>query len=231
ISLGSNDALKLLLTVTNGGKARKPHQAFLTLVEPTTGLEESYPFTIKESGKAKVDLTHAALPPQFLRASKPLTAKIVIGSFGASTPYASPAFSLSISLDPSAPLASPPAQPRYAAQPHITHTFRADPQSPPKVITLVFLLAVMSALPILLGAWAALGANLNDLPAALNAAPISSTAFFGSVVAMEAVFFAYYTSWNLFQTLPVAGVVGVVAFVSGSRALTEVQGRRLAGKR
>lgn len=55
--------------------------------------------------------------------------------------------------------------------------------------------------------------------------------FFGSIVAMEGVFFLYYVSWNLFQTLPVAGVVAAVAYVSGSRALTEVQDRRLAGER
>ena len=48
---------------------------------------------------------------------------------------------------------------------------------------------------------------------------------------MEAVFFMYYTSWNLFQTLPAAGAIGTVIFLSGSRALTEVQERRLAGLR
>ena len=48
---------------------------------------------------------------------------------------------------------------------------------------------------------------------------------------MEGVFFLYYYSWTLFQTLPVAGVVAIVAYVSGSRALTEVQERRLAGQR
>lgn len=48
---------------------------------------------------------------------------------------------------------------------------------------------------------------------------------------MEGVFFAYYIGWNLFQTLPVAGVVGIVAFVSGGRALTEVQERRVKGER
>ena len=48
---------------------------------------------------------------------------------------------------------------------------------------------------------------------------------------MEVVFFMYYTSWNLFQTLPVAVSIGLVAFLSGSRALREVQGRRLAGLR
>ena len=65
----------------------------------------------------------------------------------------------------------------------------------------------------------------------MNEAPISHALYFGSILAMEGVFFMYYTSWNLFQTLPVAGAVGAVIFVTGSRALTEVQERRLAGLR
>jgi oligosaccharyltransferase complex subunit delta (ribophorin II) len=48
---------------------------------------------------------------------------------------------------------------------------------------------------------------------------------------MEGIFFLYYYNWTLFQMLPVAGVVGLVAFLSGSKALSEVQSRRLDGKR
>jgi len=48
---------------------------------------------------------------------------------------------------------------------------------------------------------------------------------------MEYVFFLYYSSWNLFTVLPVAGVVAAVTFLSGSKALGEVQARRLAGER
>ena len=65
----------------------------------------------------------------------------------------------------------------------------------------------------------------------MGAAPISHALFFGSVVAMEGVFFLYYSSWNLFQALPVIGIVGTIAFLSGSRALSEVRSRRLAGER
>jgi len=109
--------------------------------------------------------------------------------------------------------------------------FRADPQSPPKIITLVFSVAVAGALPVLLAVWATLGANANHFGKALSNAPISHALFYGSILAMEGIFFMYYTSWNLLQTLPAAGVVGFVAFLSGSRALSEVQERRLAGLR
>ena len=72
---------------------------------------------------------------------------------------------------------------------------------------------------------------MEHISKAFGASPVAHGLFFGSIVAMEGVFFMYYVSWNLFQTLPVAAVVGVVTFVSGSRALTEVQERRLAGER
>jgi oligosaccharyltransferase complex subunit delta (ribophorin II) len=48
---------------------------------------------------------------------------------------------------------------------------------------------------------------------------------------MEGIFFQYYTHWSLFKMLPWAGVAGAIMFVSGSKALSEVQARRLAGER
>ncbi len=48
---------------------------------------------------------------------------------------------------------------------------------------------------------------------------------------MEGVFYLYYSRWNLFQTLPVIGVVSVATLLSGTKALGEVQSRRLAGER
>jgi oligosaccharyltransferase complex subunit delta (ribophorin II) len=136
-----------------------------------------------------------------------------------------------VTRDANVPIAVPEAPLRYAAESEIHHIFREDPKSPPKIISIVFAAAVAGALPVLLGVWATLGANASHLSKALGAAPVSHALFYGSILAMEGIFFLYYTSWNLFQTLPAAGVVGFVAFLSGSRALTEVQERRLAGLR
>ncbi|PVI06619.1 hypothetical protein DM02DRAFT_582466 [Periconia macrospinosa] len=231
VSLGATDTLKILLTTTDGKTAKRPHQAFLTLTDPTSGLHESFVFSVKESGKAKVDLSHKDLPHQFLSSSKPIPASIVIGSFGSSAPYKAKVFDLNIALDPNTPLAVPEKPERYAAQEEIHHIFRAEPRSPPKIISLVFAVAVLGALPVLFGVWATLGANVNHFGKAFGNAPISHALFYGSIVAMEGIFFLYYTSWKLFQVLPAAAVVGLVAFISGSRALSEVQERRLAGLR
>jgi len=56
VSLSATDSLKLTLTILDGSAPKRPHQAFLTLAEPTTGLEESFVISVKESGKGKVDL-------------------------------------------------------------------------------------------------------------------------------------------------------------------------------
>ena len=56
IQLGASDTLKILLTAQEDKKPKRPHQAFLQLTEPTTGLETSYALAAKENGKAKVEL-------------------------------------------------------------------------------------------------------------------------------------------------------------------------------
>jgi len=56
VTFGPTEALRVVLTTTEDGEGKRPHQAFLTLQDTTTGLEESYPFDVKESGKGKVEV-------------------------------------------------------------------------------------------------------------------------------------------------------------------------------
>ncbi|KAK4462097.1 Dolichyl-diphosphooligosaccharide--protein glycosyltransferase subunit Swp1 [Cladorrhinum samala] len=231
VTLGSTDTLKLVLSATDNGKGKRPHQAFLVLKQQDTGLEAPFPLTVKETGKAVVQISHKDLPVQFLLASEPLQASVVIGSFGSAKPLDTPVFSVNIETDPAIP---PPAYEkpvRYGKKAEIHHIFRPDPKSPPAVISVVFALAVVAALPALFVGWLLLGANVNHLTKAIGTAPISHAAFFGSIVAMEFVFFLYFTTWNLFQALPVLIGVSTVTILSGSKALGEVQRRRLAGER
>ncbi|KAK3382355.1 Oligosaccharyltransferase subunit Ribophorin II-domain-containing protein [Lasiosphaeria ovina] len=231
VALGSADSLKVALTAKDNGKGKRPHQAFVVLRDQDSGLEAPFPLTVKENGKAVVQISQKDLPAQLLLAEKPLKASVVIASFGSATGLNTPAFEVEIRPDPATPLPNYEKPLRYGKRPEIHHIFRSDPRSPPKVISLFFTLAVAATVPALFIGWALLGANLNHLTKALGAAPLSHASFFGSIVAMEFVFFMYYTSWNLFQTLPVAAVVGVVAALSGTKALGEVQSRRLAGER
>lgn len=249
VALGSADTLKLVFTVTENGAPKRPHQAFLSLQDTSTGAEDAYLISIKETGKGKIELvrpvtitilappridttqTHKDLPIQFLQSSSPLKAHIILASFGSSTPFDHYAFDLAVALDQATPLQLPQILARYGRLEEIHHIFRADPKSPPKFISLIFVAAATATLPILIGIWATLGANLNHLPEAFGNAPLSHAAFLGSIIALEGIFFLYYSHWRLYQMLPAAGAMGLVAFLSGSRALSEVQGRRLVGKR
>lgn len=56
MTLGSADALKIVLSATEDGKGKRPHQAFLLLQDQDSGLEAAFPFAVKESGKGKVDV-------------------------------------------------------------------------------------------------------------------------------------------------------------------------------
>ncbi|KAM3566801.1 hypothetical protein ARSEF4850_000219 [Beauveria asiatica] len=230
VAFGHDSTLKLSLTAEEAGKAKRPHQAFLVLRETVSGLEAPFPLTIKESGKGTVKLTQKDLPVQLINSATPLEAKIVLGSFGSSKAIVASVFDVNVVRDPShvntyeAPL-------RYGKRPEIHHIFRADPKNPPKIISLAFAGAVLAAIPVLFISWLALGANLSHAGQALGAAPVSHGVFYGSILAMEGVFLLYYSTWNLFQTLPAIVIVGVVAFLSGNSALGEVQRRRLAGER
>ncbi|KAL2018578.1 hypothetical protein VTK56DRAFT_620 [Thermocarpiscus australiensis] len=231
VSLGSTDTLKLSLTATENGKGKRPHQAFLVFQDQDSGLEAPFPLTVKENGKAAAQISQKDIPIQLLVSTKPLKASIVLASFGSAQGINTPVFDVKIETDPNVP---PPAYEkplRYGKQPEIHHIFRPDPKSPPKVVSVFFTLAVVATLPALLISWAVLGGNLDHLAKALGAAPLSHATFFGSILAMEFVFFMYYTSWNLFQTLPVVAAIAAVTVLSGTKALGEVRSRRLAGER
>ncbi|GAO13673.1 uncharacterized protein UV8b_01698 [Ustilaginoidea virens] len=230
VTLGPKDALKVLLTTKEGDKPKRPHQAFLVVKGPS-GLEAPFPMAVKENGKGVVQISQKDLPAQLLGSSSVLEASLILGSAGPTKGSVTPVFDVAIELDPQNPAPSPAAPLRYGKLAEIHHIFRADPKNPPQIVSAVFALGVLATVPALFAGWLALGGNLCNTGKALGNAPVSHALFFGSIVAVEGVFFLYYTSWNLLQTLPVLGVVAAVAFFSGIKALGEVQGRRLAGQR
>ncbi|EPS42201.1 hypothetical protein H072_3939 [Dactylellina haptotyla CBS 200.50] len=230
LTLKTTDTIKILLTAKEGDKAKRPHQIFLLAKDAESGLETFFPFDVKESGKARLDLTQKEIPLALLT-SPSLTLTVAIGSFGQATPLSVEIATVNLSLDAATKksLAEPPL--KYGKLNEIHHIFRPEPRSPPKIISLVFLVGVLACLPALFGAWFALSANVSHLPKALAASPIAQPVFFLSLLAFEGVFFAYYTKINIFQALAAVAIISPVTMISGSRALREVRARRLNGER
>lgn len=107
-------------------------------------------FLIALSARLHLPKAQKDLPVQHLLATKPLRASIVIGSFGASKALDTTVFDLDVKRDASAPAPTYDAPIRYGKQPEINHIFREDPRSPPKIISLAFVMAVLATIPVLL---------------------------------------------------------------------------------
>jgi len=240
LPLGSKDVLKLSMTLKDGNSAGRPHQAFLLIKDSYSELETFFPLNVKEStGKAKVDISHKDIPAHLIDTSE-LDLSIALGGFGATpgsiisvgkvTPVVDPSMKALLEKQKLKDIGEDVEL--YQPKHEIRHIFHPEPKSPPQVITLAFLAAVMASYVGLFSAWfPILGANFKHLNKALQTAPLSHSLFFASLVSLEGLFFMYYTSWNLFQTLAGVGVAGLTAFLSGSRALREVRARRERGER
>ena len=179
LALDTTDSIKLILTTKENGKGKRPHQAFVVIKEEDGGLEAPFALTIKESGKAVVEIVrcpddssslvdlihpnfypslvsnlctkqpHKELPIQLALSKKPLRASIVIGSFGSSQGLVAPLFDIDLVVNPNV---APPQYEkplRYGKLPEIHHIFGNPPKTPPKVLSLVFTIAVLATIPAL----------------------------------------------------------------------------------
>ena len=99
----------------------------------------------------RLNQTQKDIPEQLLDSTSPLSASILVASFGDSQPFNKKAFDLNVKEDPNSPRKAPEKPLRYGKLPEIRHIFKADPKSPPKIITLFFTLIVLGALPVLFG--------------------------------------------------------------------------------
>jgi oligosaccharyltransferase complex subunit delta (ribophorin II) len=69
-------------------------------------------------------------------------------------------------------------------------------------------------------------ADLDSLGKAMADAPIPHAMFFASLVIFEIRFFKYWVGGTLGQILLESGAIGIVGFLSGRSALSEVMRRR-----
>jgi len=198
LPLGSKDVLKLSMTLKDGNSAGRPHQAFLLIKDSYSELETFFPLNVKEStGKAKVDISHKDIPAHLIDTSE-LDLSIALGGFGATpgsiisvgkvTPVVDPSMKALLEKQKLKDIGEDVEL--YQPKHEIRHIFHPEPKSPPQVITLAFLAAVMASYVGLFSAWfPILGANFKHLNKALQTAPLSHSLFFASLVSLEGLFF------------------------------------------
>ncbi|KAG0169544.1 hypothetical protein DFQ28_003587 [Apophysomyces sp. BC1034] len=119
-------------------------------------------------------------------------------------------------------------------QPEIHHAFRPDERMPAEWFSQLFALATLAPWLILVIGWFSLGLTpvkaVSELTAGSANRSISVIAFLGSLIAVEYLFYQYWTTLNLFQTLGYLAPLSILVFATGQRALTQVQIRRKTQK-
>ncbi|ORZ03941.1 Dolichyl-diphosphooligosaccharide--protein glycosyltransferase subunit Swp1 [Syncephalastrum racemosum] len=119
-------------------------------------------------------------------------------------------------------------------RPEIQHIFRDPDAMPSTWFSQAFTLITLSPWLVLLVGWLGIGVTPAKVVSELMAGPslrmVSIIAFLASLGAIEYVFYLYWTRLNLFQTLPYLAGLVAITFITGQRALTQVQAKRLSSQ-
>ncbi|KZV85016.1 hypothetical protein EXIGLDRAFT_741803 [Exidia glandulosa HHB12029] len=228
LNLTSKDTLRLTFTVfvkAEGGQAENvvPHQTFLRFYDPATNEEGIQPIRVKSGGKAKIDLNMskppASLPPT--PNGGPLQVSLILGSFK----YQSASYKLfELYVPRTQPATVHPDEASFHPLPAIHHTFRADPKSPPRVISLVFAAAVLAPWVVLLGLLSRVPHSLPHLFSP-QIAP-----FVALLAAFEGLLFTYWVKLRLPDVLLYGAILAVPTVATGKRALGAMVQWRLGEK-
>ncbi|CAO3635099.1 unnamed protein product [Mucor hiemalis] len=99
-------------------------------------------------------------------------------------------------------------------------------------ISQLFTLITLAPWLILVGGWLQLGYTPNKVISELFSGStlqtVYITSFLGSLVSLEYLFYLYWTKLNLFQTLTYLSGLTIITFLTGQRALSSIQAKRIA---
>ncbi|KAH7096639.1 Dolichyl-diphosphooligosaccharide--protein glycosyltransferase subunit Swp1 [Auriculariales sp. MPI-PUGE-AT-0066] len=230
LNLTSQDTLKLSFSVfvrpdeSDGAiESVVPHQTFLRFYDPESGEEGIQPVRVKPGGKAKFDLV-VAKPPTSIPATPaggPLQVTLILGSFK----YTSAAYKLfELYLPKTQPTSEHAEASLYRHRPPIHHTFRAEPSTPPSIISLVF--AISLIVP-----WAVLFGLLSRIPHSLpHLFSPKILPFVALLAACEGLLFVYWVSLRLPDVLLYGSILAVPTLITGKRALGALVQWRLGEK-
>ncbi|CAG8510420.1 13036_t:CDS:2 [Ambispora gerdemannii] len=227
LKLNQDDNLKMILTIKDAktDKPIKPHQAFLSFTNKEKGSQVALIVQIRDNGKARVELDMKSAPTELLLGPADYEVDLIIGTFSRSNSIKYQIGKAHIDV-PEKTL--PPPLLVYGPRPEILHIFGNPERLPPMWLSYGFVLIAIAPWISLIISWSYLDVNLSFLTGAPN---ISSISFLVSLVAIEILFYNYWTHLNIFQTLSWLTGLSLLAFFTGQRALSDIQGWRLKGLR
>jgi oligosaccharyltransferase complex subunit delta (ribophorin II) len=196
----------------------------LILSSKQTGNQIPIIVTVRENGKARAELDMKS-PPEDFPSSGNYSIDLTIGTFSHNNPtkYHIGTINIDVPYSYFAPI-------KYGPKPEIYHIFRPDQKLPPTIISYSFMIIILTPWLFLIGAWIHLGVNASFLTSEPRSLP-AIISFLCLLLAIEVLFYNYWTHLNIFQTLSWLSILSILAFLLGQKALSDVQEWRLKGLR
>ncbi|KAL1925538.1 uncharacterized protein VTP21DRAFT_421 [Calcarisporiella thermophila] len=212
-------SLKILNTATN--KGIQPHQAIAIFSQKETGEQISRVLQVRESGRARLELPTG----DAIDSPGAYNVELVLGTFDAPLPLI---YKIGTVVLPGSSKSERSTRTVYGVKPEITHTFRQPEKTAPEWVNKAFVLIVLSPWLLLIIGWVAIGITPSYLSPLFSSTStlIYSVAFFATLLSIEYLLYLYWVRLNIFQAIAGLSVLGLGAFVTGQRALTEIQVRR-----
>ncbi|CAB4395206.1 Ribophorin II [Rhizophagus irregularis] len=225
IELSHGDNLKIIFSLRDKEtkKGIQPHQSMIILSSKQTENQIPIIVTVRDNGKARAELNMLDIPENLFLGNYSLN--LIIGTFSHNNPINYQIGTVNIDV----PYLSPVLI-KYGPKPEIHHIFRPDQKLPPTIISYSFVIIVLLPWLFLIGAWIHLGVNISFLTSEPGSLPVIISFLF-TLLAIEILFYNYWTHLNIFQTLSWLSGLSILAFLSGQKALSDVQGWRLKGLR
>lgn len=209
----------------HGATTQRPltvQQAFVRFLNTKTGNEAVFVATPNDNKvyTATISLEDAAARAQFAAQSGDYAVSVVVGDAFVQNPVSwtiAKNFNIQFPAN-SGKAVSPAPHASLAAKPVITHAFKTPEKRPHATVSTFFTALALAPLLILLGGFAAAGANISKFPT--DSDFFSAVAFVATIGAILALIVLYWLALNLVQTLGYLAILSLPTIFFGNRALS-----------
>ena len=215
--------LKFSLNDETNAKMRV-HQAFVILKNVESGAEIAFVAEPDSKSVYKFDMEVKSKAKEFDGKSGKYELRLIIGDAVISNPISWHLADLNLQFPAPASdvdSSAPTTENNRAAKPEIRHMFREPEKRPPAFVSSVFTLLCLAPLAVMLVLWLSLGVNVSGFPLSL-----SSLGFHAGLGAIFGLYYYFWLSLDMFQTIKYLIMIGIVTFLCGNSLLVKVAEKR-----
>ncbi|XP_045180399.2 dolichyl-diphosphooligosaccharide--protein glycosyltransferase subunit 2-like [Mercenaria mercenaria] len=215
--------MKFTLKDKTSGNSFKAHQTFVKLTNVDSKQEIIFVAEADSSNVNKFDLNVGGSAKDFGYKSGKYNVELIVGDAVIENPISWTVADVALTFQEE-PSAGKKVD-QYAKKPEIKHMFREPEKRPSKTVSLAFTGLVLVPFAILFICWMKIGVNISNFPFS-----ISAVGFHVCLGALFGLYYLYWTTLNMFETLRYIGLLGIPTFIFGNRLLSSIAARRKGEK-